>query len=236
MDKKKEIPRKGTPGWKPFLIKLLQDDELADGIYPTCAGLQRVCQMVYGNIIAITSSVVKFPTESDGTATVTCSVTCTPYTQIEYDENDNLVIDSPIEQSVDIRTTRNAGMVSATGSVNVSTSDMPDKFKPHLIASAETKAQGRALRRLLCLDVYTKEEMSSGEIPESDNMTNLQKASIKKQCENLSINLPKFLAIHAGLDEENFTPLNITKDKATSILSILKKYKDVEIPKEIQNA
>lgn len=135
-----------SDGWDRYVMGLFKDNELMDG-YPKVNGLRRVANLVLGNITSSKPTYV-FVTQGD-----TRSVTVSYEIQVEWK------LDTPIGfgnlglTSLDVRT---------FGGLSCCNEDISSPYGRHPAAVAESKAEGRALRKALGLNVIAAEEMLSG--------------------------------------------------------------------------
>ena len=166
------------PEWSDYIMSKFEYDELMDG-NPTVDGLRRVTESVLGPIIDMKSEIVQVPNKkNEGRATVTCSVT------VVVNWEDNL----------------HHRTACGSGDAWHKNTDMPYSKFP--VAMAETRAEGRALRRLLQLrKVVAAEELSENANNEeqdySENITDNQISFIDVMCKSvgrgLDINVEEFV-------------------------------------------
>jgi len=166
------------PEWSDYIMSKFEYDELMDG-NPTVDGLRRVTESVLGPIIDMKSEIVQVPNKKNqGRATVTCSVT------VVVNWEDNL----------------HHRTACGSGDAWHKNTDMPYSKFP--VAMAETRAEGRALRRLLQLrKVVAAEELSENANNEeqdySENITDNQISFIDVMCKSvgrgLDINVEEFV-------------------------------------------
>jgi len=130
------------PSWSDYVLSKFEHDEMIDG-NPTVDGLRRVTELVMGGITASTTEVVQVPTkENKGRATAIHTI--------------SVIMPDGISKTV-----------SGSGDAWYKNADMPYSKFP--VAMAETRAEGRALRRLLQLrKVVAAEELSQNLDGESD--------------------------------------------------------------------
>jgi hypothetical protein len=160
--------------WSDYVLSKFEYDEAIDG-NPTVDGLRRVTEVVLGQILETRTEIVQVPTkENQGRATAVCTVTVMTH--------DNY--------------TRTA---SGSGDAWHKNTDMPYSKFP--VAMAETRAEGRALRRLLQLrKVVAAEELSDSlddttdyQQKISDNQVNFIEVFCKPDGRGLNINVAKFI-------------------------------------------
>ena len=107
---------RNTKAWQKELLKLLDKDELIEE-YPSTDGLARLCRIVFGDF-STNVDVKKCPNSDDRSATVIV----------------NVYVYSPI-----------FGELNHGGAADVSPNNTKLPFSAHPVATAETKALGRAL-------------------------------------------------------------------------------------------
>ena len=135
-----------SDGWDRYVMGLFKDNELMDG-YPKVNGLRRVANLVLGNIVSSKPSYV-FVTQGD-----TRSVTVSYEIQVEWKLNTPVGFGNMGLAALDVRT---------FGGLSCCNEDMSSPYGRHPAAVAESKAEGRALRKALGLNVIAAEEMLSG--------------------------------------------------------------------------
>jgi hypothetical protein len=129
--------------WTDHVLRLLSDDEKISG-NPTTDGLRRIFEIALNcRLMSSTSSVVQSPSpDNEKRATVIHSLTY------------RLNPESPDPEGINIQT--------VDGSADVYWGNCDKIYRNHPVAVAETRAEGRALRRALKLrKVVAAEEMSS---------------------------------------------------------------------------
>ena len=219
-EEKQEVssPSICDPEWSDYVLSKFEYDELVDG-NPTVDGLRRVTELVLGPIIEMKSNIVQAPDkENQGRATVSCSIT------VVINWHDNL------------------HHRTATGSGDAwhKNTDMPYSKFP--VAMAETRAEGRALRRLLQLrKVVAAEELSetasSEEADYSENINDSQISFIDVMCKSvgrgLDISVEKLI-------RSQYPAVSIIRDvrhsQASEVIQRLSHYqqKMEEIPEAIK--
>lgn len=236
MSKKKEIVNEAAPiseevvcvdtspvspndlGWTDHVLELLADDEKIKG-NPTTDGLRRVFELALNcTVIQSTSNIAQSPSpENEKRATVVHSLT--------YVLND-VPDDSPIKHR------------TVSGSADVYWGNCDKIYRNHPVAVAETRAEGRALRRALKLrKVIAAEEMVEDieDHPDANSVnkiTNNQINFIDVIGQRLNINIKKLLTLN-GLDVSNV--YNLQHENAVDIIRLLSRYQQniSEIPTDI---
>tara|TARA_R110000824_G_scaffold128568_4_gene289504 strand:- start:19441 stop:20172 length:732 start_codon:yes stop_codon:yes gene_type:complete len=152
-----------SPKWSEHVLDQMDDSELREG-NPTVDGLRRVTERIYGEIISSTSDVIK----ADERA-------CT------------------IKHTLQIQKYSTGATITVDGCIDVRYQNVPHPFNQHLVATADTRAEGKALRRALKLRVITAEEMQNTSeddiLAAEENITDQQILAINQMCKRLDIDL-----------------------------------------------
>lgn len=196
--------------WTEHVLSLLTEDEKIKG-NPTTDGLRRIFEVVLGcDIIESTGRVVQSPTmDNEKRATVT-------YT-IHYKFNDK-----------DFRT------VSASADVYWGNCDKV--YRNHPVAVAETRAEGRALRRGLRL----RKVVAAEEIAENieDDVDGDSVGKISQNQKNFIDVLSKRLDINTAnlITSMNYNTSNLLHVEAVAIIRKLSEYQQRvdDIPEDIK--
>jgi hypothetical protein len=171
-----DIPCITDAGWSDYVLGHFTAEEMFNGS-PTVDGLRRVAELLIGEIISIKTIVVQVPmSTNDNRATVTCNVTFTSNSYV-----------------------REFG-----GSADVYWGNCDKPFHKYPVSTAETRAEGRALRKALRLrKVVAAEEMSevamtdAKSVDEVDKITDNQINFLDILCRNdargLNINVQKLV-------------------------------------------
>jgi hypothetical protein len=203
-----------NPTWNDHVMEQFLPDELIDG-RPTVDGLRRVAENLLGTILEISSTVIQVPTHENGMrATVKVSVI------FEYTTNQSQKYE---------------------GVADVCELNAKSPYYLHPTSTAETKAEGRALRKALKLRrILSAEEMgTSTNIPESNapaNITDTQITFIDLMCGNtmrgMNIDVVK-LVHYYGYDVTNIKKLK--HEDSLALQKILSDFQNdtTKIPIEI---
>jgi hypothetical protein len=205
--------------WTDYVLSMLSDDEKIKG-NPTTDGLRRVLEKALNcRIIESSSRVVQSPSpENEKRATVTHTL--------------RLYLNNADKDAADLN------MISVDGSADVYWGNCDKVYRNHPVAVAETRAEGRALKRALRLrKVVAAEELASDveDHPDGnsvDKITNNQINFIDVMAQRMNINVSKLLEINS-LDSKDIYSLHHTK--AVDIIRLLSKYQTnmSEIPDTI---
>lgn len=193
--------------WNDYVLGLLSDDEKIEG-NPTTDGLRRILEIALNcTVITSDTEVVQSPSpDNEKRATVTHRLT--------YVLNDESV---PKELK-----TR-----SVTGAADVYWGNCDKVYRNHPVAVAETRAEGRALRRALRLRKVVAAEELAKEIEDNPDGGSVGKISNNQinfmdiLAKRLNISL-KDLLVDLSVDSSNIS--NISHEDAVSILRELSKY------------
>lgn len=141
------LPKYGTKEWQNYVMSQFTPDELNDGA-PTCNGLRRVAEELLGEIVFSAPTQVFPATDSNGPGRATVVFTV------------KIAWKLGLPEYVDINSfevpVREFGDVS-----DCWTGNTEDKYAVHPSATASTRAEGRALRKALKLNVVTAEEKAN---------------------------------------------------------------------------
>jgi hypothetical protein len=214
-------PKVVTPNdleWTDHVLGLLSDDEKING-NPTTDGLRRIFEIALKcKIIASNTNVVQSPSpDNEKRATVVHTLTyCLNASESAQPELNTVCVD---------------------GAADVYWGNCDKVYRNHPVAVAETRAEGRALRRALKLrKVVAAEELAKDMEDHPDEntvskITNNQINFIDVLAKRLNINVSKLLESNA-LESKNIYILS--HDNAVSIIRLLSQYQqDVsKIPEE----
>ena len=219
-----ERPSIFSDEWNGYVMAHFKSNELIDG-NPICAGLRRVAELLLGDIIESGPEQVFPATDNNGPgrATVVFSVTFN---------------------------WMNGGTVKTFKEVaDVWHGNTDDLFCAHPVATASTRAEGRALRKALKLRCLAAEELAkkdivdivqqavkqaptSGEYESDKTISSQQVQFIDNRCNQLDIDVVKFINIgentYGGISE-------VTKDNAKKMIKVLNTYQNGnEIPDKVK--
>lgn len=205
------VPKNVTPNdieWTDHVLSLLSDDEKISG-NPTTDGLRRVFEVALNcTVINSTSHVAQSPdVNNEKRATVVHSLT--------YVLNDK-------DLGPEFKTK------TVSGAADVYWGNCDKIFRNHPVAVAETRAEGRALRRALKLRKVVAAEELAKEIEDHPDGNNVSKISsnqlnfIDVLSKRLDINVSKMIENHIGHAEKNI--YNIEHEDAIGISKLLSSY------------
>lgn len=201
-------PQMTDPKWTDYVLDLFEDKELDNGM-PKADALRRVAELVLGPFNSYTH-IEQTPTiENAGRATVLVELEfLTGYKQ------------------------------RFSGAADVFSGNTAREYAVHAVATAETRAEGRALRKALRLTkVLTAEELQG---PDADEANGTDKRivsgmlnSLVVMCDRADVDLTK-LAIKMGYDIQ--VPEDLTHKQGLEISTQLSKYqrKLEDIPVEVK--
>ena len=189
-NEEEETPTPNDPGWTRYVLKQLNDDELFDG-NPTVDGLRRLVNKFIGPIIGFDSHIVQAPSP----------------------ENDHY---ASVKVTLDVWNDERHILMKFSGVGGVGPRNTDDPFARYAESTAETRAEAKALRRVLRLksSIYCADEVS--------------KVS----------NVPTSLLNSSPLNEEIFNPTQANAFRAlgeranVNIEKLFKKLFDVPLSKD----
>ena len=213
-----------SPEWHDYVMQFFQPNELVEG-NPITAGLRRVAELLLGDIMESGPINVVAPSNDDGPgrATVTYRVT--------------------------FNWMNSGQMRTYADTADVWHGNTDDLFCAHPVATASTRAEGRALRKALKIRALAAEELSKKDIvsivkqttapkttdgdwnPE-DRISSQQIGFIDNKCKQLDISVSGF--INSG--KNSYSRIDsITKNTASEMIRQLNKYQngDASVPEEI---
>lgn len=185
------VPNMYDPEWTDWILSQMADYEKENG-NPKVDGLRRVANKYLGQFSSVTD-IKQTPDNSNGQR-ATVVVTLNFVTETHGYE----VVSSFSHKSY-------------SGAADVYPGNTNKDFARHAVATAETRAEGRALKRALCLtkvisaeEVYDKNlsELSDGDSKASEAMVN----GFKMQAEKQGID-PYRLAVYNEVDIEDIKDL-----------------------------
>jgi len=151
--------------WSEYVLDHLTDGELKEG-NPTVDGLRRVTEEVFGDILSSTSHIYS------------------------HDMGRGICT---LKHTLQIRKHRTGDVITVDGCVDVNRGNIPHPFNQHLVATADTRAEGKAIRRALKIRVVTAEEMQNSDeddiLAAEENITDQQILAINQMCKRLDVDL-----------------------------------------------
>lgn len=214
-----DLPEYGSKEWNDYIMGLFDPSELIDG-NPSCAGLRRVAERELGEIMFSGPTQVFPATDNNGPgrATVVFEV---------------------------VFNWRNSGQSKTFREVaDCWHGNTDDLFCAHPVATASTRAEGRALRKALKVRCLAAEELTrnkdvaaivrqsishdkpvTGEISDKDKISQAQINFVNTLCKKLNIDAVKHLNSGA-LKYKNV--MDISKKDAIDLLAQLNKYQNGE--------
>ena len=201
------VPKITDLAWTDYVLSMLSEDEKIKG-NPSTDGLRRIFELALNcKIIGATSAVVQSPSpDNEKRATVIHSIT--------------YVFNTVDAEHAQLNT------VTVDGSADVYWGNCDKVFRNHPVAVAETRAEGRALRRGLRLRkvVAAEELVENIEDHPDENSTNKisnnQINFIDVMAQRLNINVMSLLEYN-GIKTENV--YSLSHDSAVSVIRLLSK-------------
>ena len=159
-------PADTSKEWTTYITDQLFDSEFSNGA-PTTAGLRRVCEKSFGEIIKSKS---EYLNSSETRAAVTHHLTVQKYS------NDRVIeVSACVDSKFDV---------------------IPAPYNKHLLSTACTSAEGKALRRAMKINIHTAEELAVVEDEDTDGSTSIndqQISVISMMCRRSDVNVAKLI-------------------------------------------
>ena len=210
-------PKYGSEGWNDYVMSKFHKNELFDG-NPVCAGLRRVAEELLGDIVVSRPSQVWPSSDPNGPGRATVVF--------------EIVIDW-----------MNSGQLRTYSEVaDVWHGNCDALFAGHPVATASTRAEGRALRKALKVKCLAAEELAKKDVAEAveraiqqsapvvettgewdaeDSINDYQINFIASKCKQMNINVMKF--VNMGVANYNQIE-DVSKETAAKILGVLNEY------------
>ena len=215
------VPKITDLEWTDYVLGLLSDDEKIAG-NPTTDGLRRVFELALNCVvISATTNIVQSPSpDNEKRATAIHSIT--------------YALKSDSSESHDL----NKDYRTVDGAADVYWGNCDKTYRNHPVAVAETRAEGRALRRALKLrKVIAAEEMAKDieDHPDENSVSKISNNQINfidVMSQRLNINVMRLLE-NIGLKTENV--YNLNHEDAVSVIRSLSKFQQntSDIPETI---
>lgn len=204
------VPKTTDIEWTDYVLSMLSDDEKIKG-NPTTDGLRRIFETALNcAMVESTSQVIQSPCpENEKRATVVHNIA-----YVLNSDNDNMDSTSTKYRTI-------------SGAADVYWGNCDKVYRNHPVAVAETRAEGRALRRALKLrKVVAAEELVENvdDHPDQNSVnkiTNNQINFIDVIAQRLNINVSKLLG-NMNLDPKNI--YSIGHEEAVGVIRLLSKY------------
>lgn len=196
--------------WTDYILSsVIREDEQYQGS-PTVDGLRRVTELLLGPIICSETEIVKAPSMADPSATAIVRL--------------------------EVRTENGSDVVIVEASADANSENTQHPYNKYLVAMAETRAEGRALRKVLRLRkvVAAEELMDHQEIDNSGKTATVpQVKSLEKMCsrDTVNINVVKLVNKYAPKCN-NIDALG--KQEMLDLLQVVSAFQSTEVPKELQ--
>ena len=193
-----KVPDYLSPEWDTYAMSQFAPNELQDG-HPNAAGLRRVAELLLGPILKSGPTQV-FPSEGNGPSRATVVYT------VVFDWNSG-------------GTTREYSEVADVWHGNTDA-----LFCGYAVATASTRAEGRALRKALKLKKCSAEELSKNDVAKIvaeetvEKVSNEQISFIDSKCKKLDINVVAF--INSG-EKQYRSIYDVTRDTAAKMIKKL---------------
>jgi hypothetical protein len=211
-------PSYGSKEWHTHVMSFFDDSELIDGS-PTCAGLRRVAEEILGDIVYSGPCQVFAATDPNGPGRAT------------------VVFEVVFENWLGSSQTRTFKEVADVWHGNTD-----DLFCAHPVATASTRAEGRALRKALKIKCLAAEELTrkkdveavvkatvkidsatTGELNDKDKISSAQINFLDKKCSELNINV--WSVLNSG--SKKYANINeVSKKEASNVLTMINDFQN----------
>lgn len=131
--KERARPNDGESGWTEYVLDQLEDEELYEG-FPTVDGLRRITEVVFGTVVQSTTHLLEVPNEK-------CTKCTAEHTLIVNKYYGN--------------------QVTVNAVVDVVKEYVKPPYNKFIVAMADSRAEGKAYRRLLKLKILSAEELQT---------------------------------------------------------------------------
>lgn len=207
-----DIPKMESPAWSDYVLSCLTKDEMIEK-NPTVDGLRRLVRKLLGPIVNSETNILQCPLpENKERATATVTITI-----LRYGET-----------------------ITASGAGDSYYGNTDSPYKNYPVAIAETRAEGRALRKLLGLRkvVAAEEKVSS-----VDSLENIGADSIGKitqpQIQYLEVTCRDKLGINVRKLINNYFPeaqniKDVSHAEALELFKVLSSYQSTGVPEDLQ--
>lgn len=208
VEKKSEGPSRTDPEWTDYVLEQFIDREKDESGNPKVDGLRRVAEKLLGPFDILTNVVQAPKFDTGATVVVTLQ-----FSQGGYG----------IQRVVQ-------------GAADVSTMNTQREYAMHAVATAETRAEGRALRKALGLTkVLAAEELQNADPSEADGTEKISTSmlsSLKFMCQKVNVDIE---AIAKKEFDVTFVS-ELTSSEGRKIATLLYKYNagEEEIPDDIK--
>ena len=240
-------PVKGTKEWNDYVMSLFNDEDYAEvpvdggkkkikGV--KCSGLRRVSQIALGEIVEsfAVDSGVNYPDYSISKNTDLVKLKNPPFAWVRYV----------------VAFQNRYGLISRWGGcADVNANNTDPKFLPFAFATAETRAEARALKKALGINVLAVEELTSNDTAatvesitnadwEKGPITDQQKRSINSLAGKLKISTYRLINCYKDGDRvyfdenriRNETLDDLTNEQASGVMVMLNQLQQNKLVKD----
>lgn len=220
-------PTYDSPEWNNFVLSQLEPEEVDEQGNPYLFGLRRLVSHLLGDIIFSGPIEVKAIAPGDqrdpGWSVVTYKI------DIRWKKDEHqLVLNN--KDMLDVRT--------FISNADASIRNLKAPFDKYPSAMAESRAEGRALRKALSVRVVAHEELDSVVVNKEDKIGKTQITLINAKCQQFKIDVPKFVKYVLSKD----VTVDDMKEKLTvdDGAALIRKFKEFQsqpntIPAEVKN-
>ncbi len=238
-------PKKGSKEWNDYVLGLFTSDEyielqMSDGGKIKgikCDGLRRVATLLFGEPISSkpVERGVHYPDYSINQRTDQAKLKNPPFAWVQYE----VIFNGPYYP------------ITYGALADVNANNIDAKFLPFALATAETRAEARALKKALNIKILAAEELTLSDTAESvssitqaeweePRLTSIQKVGITNVCKKLKLSLYKTINLSKDKDLVYFNPENVryssiedlTKVAASTLMTYLNDLQQNKLKKD----
>lgn len=192
--------------WTNYVLSLLNNNEKDNNGNPTVPGLRRICGTVLGDVVESSTDIIQSPNpDNSGRAVVN-------HTLKIYKNNNLYVFD---------------------GAADCFYKNTDPEYARHAVATAETKAEGRAYKRALKLNTVTAEELTKVPLSHEDEskITDNQMQMINQMGMRVDINIEK-LVKKKNPDIDKISKLSHAQ--GVNLFKVLQSYQNSDVPDDLK--
>ena len=203
-----EPPEMSDPRWSDYVLSHLEENEKIKG-HPKTDSLRRLTELLIGPVIDIDIPILHSPTMDNGNR-------------------------ATVVVKVEVLTSQGITL-KASGAADVYPGNTEQLYAKFASATADTRAEGRAYRKILRLiNVITAEEVVEEDqiFDPADKIDNAQKVMINQMCSTakLNIDVEKLLKQH-DIDSGNID--NVSRSKAKELCKVINSYQATGVPEAL---
>ncbi len=200
------VPQYASDAWQEYVLSQLKPDEYetkGERKFPKAGGLRRVIQQLIGPIVESGPTVMPFYND---TAVVVYQLKIGWFVGLSAWVKENL-------EAEDLQYRTFSEVADA------SPDNTPSPFNKYLVATASTRAEGRALKKALALNITTAEEVGISSEDAEETISVIQLNSLNIMTDRLGINKERFIKYELGVVPTELS--KISKENGRKLLEKL---------------